>query len=80
MDVNAVIKPGLHQSQPSLQKPTVRHGPPVDEERWQLVPQTTLARIEKDPGMKESANDQTAAPAEDNPVCDSQTLSLINQA
>lgn len=80
IDVTAVIKPGLHQSQSSLQKPTVRHGPPVDEERWQLVPQTTLARIEKDPGMKESANDQTAAPAEDNPVCDSQTLSLINQA
>lgn len=28
----------------------------------------------------ETEQSQTAAPAEDSPVCDSQTLSLINQA
>ena len=32
------------------------------------------------PRHKRERSDQAAAPAEDSPVCDSQTLSLINQA
>lgn len=32
------------------------------------------------PRHKRERRDQAAAPAEDSPVCDSQTLSLINQA
>lgn len=59
---------GIHLSKSSLcEAPAARAPDESGEDR-------------EGPRHKRERGDQAAAPAEDSPVCDSQTLSLINQA